>query len=90
MNITNSNARTVDVKVGPGGSGGGPEDWRTLGPGETVYYQLSANTLWQVESRLPGSQLISKTTAACDDDIQLVISGARVRPQVVAKEPMPV
>jgi hypothetical protein len=55
-----------------------------------TYYELPPNSLWQVESRLSGSQLISKTTARSDDDIQLVLSGARVRPQVMAREPIQV
>jgi len=90
MTAKNNATQLADVRIGGAGSGGGPETWRTLGPGELTYYELPPNTLWQVESRLSGSQLISKTTARSDDDIELVLSGGRIRPQVVAKEPLPV
>jgi len=89
MLIVNNTAQTAEAKTGGPGSGGGPDGWRTLGPGQQLTLDLPPNTMWQVECRLAGSLISSTLIARSDAEIQLVLSGARIRP-VLDKEPIQV
>ena len=83
MNVANPTSQSTELRIKPAGSGGGADGWHVLGPNGTYSIILPANSMWQVESRLLGSQLISSIQAPSDAEIELVLSGARIRPQLL-------
>jgi hypothetical protein len=90
MNIANTSGKSVEVSVGPSGSGGGSDGWQSLGPGATLFIDLPTNLWWQVESRLAGTQLSSILQAQSNADVELVLSGSRIRPQLARRQPIEV
>ena len=71
-----------------GAGGGGPNEWQTVGPYGSCTITLPPNTLWQLDCRLQGSQLISSIQAASGAEIELNIVGSRVRAELADHQPI--
>jgi len=88
MDLSNGSEQSGEAKVHTGGAGGGPHGWHRIEPGGHLHLDLPPNTLWEVECRVAGTQLGSTIQARSDDEIHLVLTGARLRPHRVSKEPI--
>jgi hypothetical protein len=83
VDVTNPSSTDVNVRTTQGGTGGGPEGWRTLRPGETHRFDLSPNVAWRLECCLAPTAKIYSIEVQPTDHIELTMAGRRLSPRIL-------